>query len=87
MDIVEQAQADVRAAKKNLQCLDDDSIDLLFRKARSYHVFKYIPVSSKKLKTPDNCTQIIVPDPRLALGRLSAAFYNHPSNNQYSEDS
>jgi|MEHZ01.3.fsa_nt_MEHZ010879761.1_4 hypothetical protein len=30
MDIVEQAQADLREAKQRLQFLDDDSMNLLF---------------------------------------------------------
>lgn len=50
MDIVAQAQADVKATRERIQKLDDDSLDLMFRKARTYHAFKNTPVPEEKLR-------------------------------------
>ncbi len=50
MDIVEQAQADVREVRQRIQKLDDDALDLMFRKARSYHAFQDKPVPKSLLR-------------------------------------
>lgn len=50
MDIVAQAQQDVRNTRQRIQVLDENSRDLMFRKARSYHAFTDRPVSHEKLE-------------------------------------
>jgi len=50
MDIVAQAQEEVRKTRERIRVLDEDSLDLLFRKARSYHAFTDRPVPHEKLR-------------------------------------
>ncbi len=50
MDLVAQAHSEVRQTRERIGRLDDDSMDLLFRKARSYHAFTDKPVGHDTLR-------------------------------------